>query len=254
MGSVKHVLIDAGKTFYESSLQWFPLYGIDKIDAVVLTHGHADAMLGLDDLRPWTKDAPIPVYLSQETLSVVRHAFPYLVDVSAATGGGAVASLKFRTVDGPFDLFGLTFTPLLVEHGKHMDGKPYHAFGYRVQDIAYISDTNKIPKATRQLLMGLDVFILDALQWDPHASHFSVHQAVREISLVGAKRGYLVGFNHRLEHDDVNAKLSEMNNDRITMEVAHDGMQLVPPHWGQVVVEAKTWVDGGIKLFKTLTR
>jgi phosphoribosyl 1,2-cyclic phosphodiesterase len=104
-GRVRNVLVDCGKTFYPSSLHWFPRFDISSIDAVILTHGHADAMMGLDDLRQWTwtgagnQPKTIPIYLNQETMDVVSSVFPYIVDSSKATGGGQVSSVEFYVFD-----------------------------------------------------------------------------------------------------------------------------------------------------------
>jgi phosphoribosyl 1,2-cyclic phosphodiesterase len=92
-GRVRNILIDCGKSFYESSLAFFPAFGVQRIDALLLTHGHCDAMMGLDDLRQWTLgknpiQTSVDVYLTQETMNVVKGSFPYLVNQKYATGGG----------------------------------------------------------------------------------------------------------------------------------------------------------------------
>ena len=124
--TIRNILIDCGKTFYESALTWFVEYRYKMIDAVILTHGHADAMMGMDDLRQWTmKNSPgneaiqqsVPIYLDQETYQVVARSFPYMVDSTKATGSGEVVSLKFNILetneDGvmPFDVQGTTVVP-----------------------------------------------------------------------------------------------------------------------------------------------
>ncbi|OMJ21924.1 putative hydrolase [Smittium culicis] len=113
---VKNVLIDCGKTFYESTVEHFPPNGINSIDAVFITHGHADAILGLDDLRQWTthKNNSLNVFLNQETFDVIASTFPYIVDTSKATGGGEVPSLRFNIFenDSVVEVFGIEFTPL----------------------------------------------------------------------------------------------------------------------------------------------
>jgi hypothetical protein len=98
---LKTAIIDAGKSFYEAALDHFPRHGMRTIDALILTHGHADACFGLDDLRQWTigpegyrTQNAIDVYLNEETMGVVGGAYPYLVDKKMATGGGDVTSLR----------------------------------------------------------------------------------------------------------------------------------------------------------------
>ncbi|KAG0005458.1 hypothetical protein BGZ79_004682 [Entomortierella chlamydospora] len=118
-GRKRNILIDCGKSFYESARQWFPKHNLHFIDALVITHGHADAINGLDDLRSWcliNKEDPysIPVYLDQETMDVVTSTFPYMVDASKATGGGDVPSFTFNVIDHDkdFEVEGIKFTPL----------------------------------------------------------------------------------------------------------------------------------------------
>lgn len=124
-GRVRNVLVDCGKTFYEAALAWCPKYKMRRIDGVLLTHGHADAIMGLDDLRNWTiggdnaVQSVVHVYLDQATMDVVSRAFPYLVDIQAATGGGDVPRLEFHlieTVSGspmPFYIEELQVVPFL---------------------------------------------------------------------------------------------------------------------------------------------
>lgn len=100
-GVWKNVVVDVGKTFREQSCRLFPRWGIKRIDAVILTHGHADAYNGLDDLREWCgrQGGSIPIYLSQTTFETVSQSFPYLVDKTKASGGGDLPSLKFIIVE-----------------------------------------------------------------------------------------------------------------------------------------------------------
>lgn len=100
-GVWKNVVVDVGKTFREQSCRLFPQWGIKRIDAVILTHGHADAYNGLDDLREWCgrQGGSIPIYLSKTTFETVEQSFPYLVDKTKASGGGDLPSLKFVIIE-----------------------------------------------------------------------------------------------------------------------------------------------------------
>lgn len=180
------ILIDCGKNFHEAALNWFVHYGLRRIDAVLITHGHADAVFGMDDLRQWTIGGEkysvqnhIDVYLSQQSMDVVDAAFPYLVDKKKATGGGDVPSLNFHifptTIEGirPFMIEELLVVPVEVVHGKYSDEKPYKSLGFRFGDLTYISDASGIPEKSRQLIKGTRVLVLDALHCMlSHASSF----------------------------------------------------------------------------------
>jgi phosphoribosyl 1,2-cyclic phosphodiesterase len=164
-----------------------------------LTHDHADACFGLDDLRLFlgvlhSKDrsltlrgriAPvqdhIPVYTSPETYTSISNMFPYMVDAKKATGGGDIPSFVWHAFDTSesFDVHacgGIEVTPLPVEHGTYFaDGpvRPYMCMGFRIGQLSYISDANRIPEETKRKVDGSRILILDALRETPHGSHFS---------------------------------------------------------------------------------
>ncbi|KDQ20404.1 hypothetical protein BOTBODRAFT_123974 [Botryobasidium botryosum FD-172 SS1] len=120
------VVVDVGKTFLASAMEWFPKYGLREIDAVVLTHAHADAVNGLDDLRGWTLrgaiQSYIDIYLSKETFESIKSSFPYLVSKDLATGGGDVPEFRWHLIQDnePFEVANglFTFTPVAVHHGR----------------------------------------------------------------------------------------------------------------------------------------
>ncbi|KAI8048517.1 beta-lactamase-like protein [Syncephalis plumigaleata] len=157
-GSLYNLLVDCGKSFYASALEWLPHYGINKIDAVFLTHGHADAILGLDD------------YVHFLT------TFPYLVDRSKATGD--VALLDFRTFDEnkPLALrHDIQVMPLPVYHGLDTDGNIFYNIGLLMDKREFY------PETTRVHLSNLEVIVLDALKRnEPFTSHFGYQQAIDE--------------------------------------------------------------------------
>ncbi|KAI5123712.1 hypothetical protein M0805_000306 [Coniferiporia weirii] len=118
------IVIDVGKTFLSSALEWFPKYGLRRIDAVLITHAHADAMNGLDDLRGWTLNgniqSHIDLYASQATFGEVQRAFPYLVSKEFASGGGDVPEFRWHIIEDrvPFECAGIMITPFSVHHGR----------------------------------------------------------------------------------------------------------------------------------------
>ncbi|KDN37023.1 hypothetical protein K437DRAFT_259954 [Tilletiaria anomala UBC 951] len=214
------ILIDCGPTFYSSAIYCFPRYNLRRIDAVLLTHAHADALLGLDHLRAWTighmVQKYVDVYLTQETMSVVENMFPYLVDRSKATGGGGVGALRWHIIDPnkKFTIGRGTNTvdvmPLPVLHGFVNRKDPFAFVGFRIAELSYISDCHEIPDATSKLVEGSKVLVIDALKWERHTSHFSIAQALQySLSIRDLRLALLTDLTHMVEHWDLSAQLQD---------------------------------------------
>jgi len=135
-GSDVTIVIDAGKTFQAAAVEWFPKYGLRKIDALLITHPHADAMNGLDDLRGWTLggsiQSHIDVYVSDHTFKEVQRSFPYLVSKEYASGGGDVPEFVWHIIEDkvPFEIndTGIFVTGFSVHHGRIFSPVPSPAF------------------------------------------------------------------------------------------------------------------------------
>lgn len=167
-GKWKNVLVDVGKTFREQAAKLFPAWGVQTVDAVVLTHGHADAYFGLDDLREWCMrlGTAIPVYLNKPTYEAVAASFPYLVDKSFASGGGDVPTLRFHVVDdyAREEICGIDVKFFPVYHGiyfRHPEGTPADqlepapliCLSFVFDDsVAYVGDVSEIPDESWKLL------------------------------------------------------------------------------------------------------
>ncbi|BGP35874.1 hypothetical protein JCM10296v2_007726 [Rhodotorula toruloides] len=153
------ILIDCGKTFREHALKFFPQHGLRKIDACILTHHHADAIDGLDDLRMWTYDSAIertiPIYCTRTTYDQIASSFTYMVSKAAASGSGALPSFDWQVVreDEEWDVCGVKIVPVPVEHGHYFDRKtgpqrPLIALGFLVDStVLYLSDVSRVPEA-----------------------------------------------------------------------------------------------------------
>jgi phosphoribosyl 1,2-cyclic phosphodiesterase len=224
-GSLKNVVIDVGKFFYHSAIEWFPKVGAATLDGVIITHQHADAIGGLDDLRDWTNNVQhaIPLYLRQTEMDHLEKAFYWLVDTSLASPGG-VSRLDFQVIDEqPFDVFGLTVTPLPVHHGPHTS-----AFGYRFGDVVYVSDASGIPDSTAGLMGNADVMVMDALRpARPHASHFILEEALEQIRRFRPARALLVDMTHDFDHETTNVELAKLKkSEGLDVQLAYDGQRI----------------------------
>lgn len=217
-----NILVDCGKTFRESMVQLICDTGIRRIDAVLLTHDHADAILGLDDLREFTAERSVPVFLSEETFVVVKRVFPYLVDAKKATGSGKVAKLDFQifSKEDPVEILGLRFQPICLDHGPN-----YFCLGFIFGKVAYFSDVVGVPKFSEELIrrtLGLDergkldlrLLFIDALQLDTCASHWSLRQTMQQLTVWKPDKTFLIGAAHDFEHDSTNQILKKMKEPR----------------------------------------
>lgn len=173
---------------------------VTHIDAVLYTHGHADHILGLDDLRVFTAEAPLPVFGNREALKTIRAAFPYAFKPPKQAGGGFPSLVPHR-VTRPFTLYGTEVIPLPVFHGR------IPILGYRIGDLAYITDAVFIPESTFALLAGCRCLVLNALRYYPHPTHFSLPQALKAAERIGAERVFFTHICHNLEHEAVSRTL-----------------------------------------------
>jgi phosphoribosyl 1,2-cyclic phosphate phosphodiesterase len=187
------------------------------IHATLFTHDHADHVFGLDDLRlfPYYLGHPMPVYCEEQVEARIRKSFDYAFVAEAQNYAGGVPQIEFhRITTEPFSLLAERVTPIRLEHGRTA------VLGFRFGNVAYCTDTHRIPPESWPLLAGLDVLILDALRTKSHPTHFSLAEAVDVARRVGARRTYFTHMSHDLEHDATNAALPQ------GMELAYDGLRI----------------------------
>jgi phosphoribosyl 1,2-cyclic phosphate phosphodiesterase len=206
----RNVLIDTTPDFRTQALR----ARIERLDAVLFTHHHADHLMGLDDVRPFNfrqKD-PIPIYASPHTMEAVRRSFPYIFD--NAPKDTNIPQLETRLIDGPFDLFGLEFLPVPILHGKQM------IYGFRFGTAAYLTDHSEIPESSMELLRSLDVIFLDALRYKPHPTHSTVERSIKTAEALGARRAFFTHICHDLGHERAESMLPPH------VRLAYDGLEV----------------------------
>ena len=208
----RNVVIDTTPDFRFQALR----AGIDRLDAVVFTHGHADHILGFDDIRPFNlrQNAHLPVYASAETVAILRRTFAYAFDGSPAVS--TVPQVTLNIIEGPFDLCGAELVPVPAVHG------PMSVLGFRFGRAAYLTDFSGLPDPSKELLRGLDDLVLDALRDTPHPMHLTVEQALAVVSQLTPRRAWFTHIAHELPHAETNARLRAQGFPHV--QLAYDGL------------------------------
>jgi phosphoribosyl 1,2-cyclic phosphate phosphodiesterase len=209
--AVRSILVDTSTDLRAQALA----YDVRRVDAILFTHGHADHVFGLDDVRRYNQmqQASIACYADAETLAALRRMFAYVFEPPRQKGGGVPQLSTFR-IAGPFTLGGVEVVPVPVFHGS------LPVLGFRIGSFAYLTDCNRIPDASWPLLQGVRTIILDALRHRPHSTHFSVGEAVDVVARLGAERAYFTHICHDLAHAETCASLPA------GVELAYDGLVL----------------------------
>lgn len=204
------LLVDTGPDLRAQALA----NGIDWIDAVLYTHPHADHLNGIDDLRAfcYKRQGPLTLYGNEFTLNNIRQRFGYALLPPSPVWDKPV--LQLQTVDGPLDHQGVRLTPVPLRHGS------WPCLGWRIGDMAWLTDLSELPQESRPLLDGVRLLFLDCLRRAPYHSHLSVGQALDLAGEIGAERTVLIHMTHELEYHALSADCPP------GVEVGYDGLRI----------------------------
>lgn len=225
-------------------------FDVRQVDAVLLTHTHADHIMGLDDLRRFNdlSGREMPVFGDDETLADIRRIYSYIFRETQA--GGGKPRLTLHNIARDFEICGLRVRSFYVLHGRlpvlayrfdspgakaevggrgseaapqgvggsSMDGDGSPQGEQHSRSVAYVTDVSSIPPDSLELMRGLDVLILDAVRFEPHPTHFGLYQALDVIAEVKPRQAYLTHLSHHFDHDKVNAQLPD------NVRLAYDGL------------------------------
>jgi phosphoribosyl 1,2-cyclic phosphate phosphodiesterase len=209
------ILIDTSQDFRLQMLE----NGVTRIDAVLYTHGHADHIYGLPDIRSYShrQRQPMDIYGSEETLAILEQCFDYAFHAPGYVGGG-IPSLAPHRLDEALPLDGVVIQPLPVQHGNLQGCQ-----GYRIGDMAYIPDAKVIPQETLERMQGLDLLILNCLRLTPHAGHLSLEESLDYARRIAPRRCLLTHMTHDIDYETDSALLPEWAS------FAYDGQRLEVP-------------------------
>jgi phosphoribosyl 1,2-cyclic phosphate phosphodiesterase len=223
----ERVVIDTGPEFRLQAIR----AGIKRLDAVFLTHSHADHIHGLDDLRPLCYKQALPVYGNSPTLKELRERFSYVFKQTQEGGGKPRITLK--TVRDPVHLGGLIFTPVPIKHGnldilgwkitRQQEGLPG-------DPAVYLTDVSHIPPASLDLIQDPEVLFIGGLRARPHETHFTFDQALNTALGLGAKQTYLTHICHEHSHRNIEDYCRIFQKKSAApgiMKPAYDGLELV---------------------------
>ncbi|MBR5324406.1 MAG: MBL fold metallo-hydrolase [Muribaculaceae bacterium] len=205
----KNILIDCGPDFRQQMLT----NNVKHLDAVLLTHHHYDHIFGLDELRSFTNNKAMPICAEQYVEDTIKRTFPYCFGENKYPG---VATFDMRTIDNrEFEVSGVKVLPIRVMHYN------LPILGYRIGNMAYITDMLTISEEEVEKLKSLDVLIINALRHNEHISHQRLTDALDIIHRVSPRRAYLVHMSHQMGlHDEISKQLPQ------NVYFAYDGLQI----------------------------
>ncbi|MDR0507568.1 MAG: MBL fold metallo-hydrolase [Dysgonamonadaceae bacterium] len=209
----RHILIDCGPDFRMQMLKTFSIQPFERLDGVLITHEHYDHVGGLDDLRIFSRNKAIDVYAEVYVVKLIKERIPYVFKENKYPG---VPNLELHEIENkPFYISGIKIIPIRLMHGN------LPIFGYRIGNIAYLTDLKTIPEEEYDKLKDLDILIINALRSKPHISHETVGDALMNIDRIKPKKSYLIHTNH---HFGLHAVMQEKMPENVF--IAYDELEI----------------------------
>lgn len=215
-GGVTRVVIDTGPDFRDQML----MAGVKRLDAAIYTHAHADHIHGIDDLRGYVLEQRrlMDIYADHATMQRLHEAFGYCFETPAGSAYPPILRPNPIDHDEPVVIEGeggaISFEPLPQIHGDII------SLGFRIGRLAYCSDVSNFPPTTAQRLRGLDLLVIDALQYKSHPSHLSLAEALQWINELAPQKAVLTHMHTPLDYETVRSETPDH------VEPAYDGLAL----------------------------
>ena len=212
-GVERAIIFDTRPDFREQALR----EDVRHVDAVFYTHGHADHILGMDDLRPLSfiaerRGGPIPLYAGAETAAILRQVYAYTFSPEATYPNRARVELKPLAASNR--VHGVLFAAIPLLHGT------MQIHGFRFGNAAYLTDVSAIPESSFALLNGVEVLTISALRHAPHPTHATLAQSLLWAERIGARETWFTHIAHDLGHEETNRALPP------SAQLAYDGLSV----------------------------
>jgi phosphoribosyl 1,2-cyclic phosphate phosphodiesterase len=209
----RKLIVDVSTDFRQQALR----AGLTKLEAILITHCHADHVFGLDDVRPINfRHGPVDVYAGEATWRDLRRVFAYIFERKHV--GGGLPQLNPHVFAGEFEVCGLRVTPIPVIHGT--TEVTAFRFADGAHSVAFVTDCNVIPDASLEKLRDLDLLILDALRLKPHPTHLHLEQSLAYVRQLSPRRTLLTHMGHDLRHAEAGRRLPP------GVELAYDQLEV----------------------------